>query len=209
MIYVTADLHGDLDRLRDLPVRLKRRDTLIVLGDFGFLWSGDSAEKKKLRWLGKRPYHLLFLDGAHENYDLLREYPVTDFLGGRAQQISGRLYHLLRGEIYTIEEKTLLCFGGGESEDKDSRTEGKSWWRRELPSADELDNCLAHIERCNRSVDFVLTHDAPSKLLLFLKLSETGLPDTNRLETFLDEIASMLTYTHWYFGCHHRDLTVS
>ncbi|MFR1808666.1 MAG: calcineurin-like phosphoesterase, partial [Pygmaiobacter massiliensis] len=71
MIYVTADLHGDVDRLRSLPVKLGRKDTLIVLGDFGFLWDGSKAEKKMLKWLGKRRYQLLFLDGAHENYDLL------------------------------------------------------------------------------------------------------------------------------------------
>ena len=117
MIYVTADLHGDVDRLRSLPVKLGRKDTLIVLGDFGFLWDGSKAEKKMLKWLGKRRYQLLFLDGAHENYDLLDSYEVTDFAGGRAQQISGKLYHLMRGEVYTIEEKKLLCFGGGESPD--------------------------------------------------------------------------------------------
>ena len=55
--------------------KLRRKDTLIVLGDFGFLWSGDKAERKLLRRLGKRKYTLLFLDGAHENFDLLEEYP--------------------------------------------------------------------------------------------------------------------------------------
>ena len=67
MIYVTADLHGDPDRLREAAAkRLKRQDTLIVLGDFGFLWRGDKAEQKLLKWLGKRPYTLLFLDGGGE-----------------------------------------------------------------------------------------------------------------------------------------------
>ena len=56
MIYVTADLHGDADRLKEAAVkRLKRQDTLIVLGDFGFLWRGDKEEQKLLKWLGKRP----------------------------------------------------------------------------------------------------------------------------------------------------------
>ena len=68
MVYLTADLHGDLDRLREAEKKLRRKDTLIVLGDFGFLWSGDKAERKLLRRLGKRKYTLLFLDGAHENF---------------------------------------------------------------------------------------------------------------------------------------------
>ena len=61
MVYLTADLHGDLDRLREAEKKLRRKDTLIVLGDFGFLWSGDKAERKLLRRLGKRKYTLLFL----------------------------------------------------------------------------------------------------------------------------------------------------
>ena len=38
MVYVTADLHGDASRFRSKEIRrLKKGDTLIVLGDFGFL----------------------------------------------------------------------------------------------------------------------------------------------------------------------------
>ena len=47
MIYVTADLHGDATRLHTKEIRrLKKGDTLIVLGDFGFLWQGTPKEKK-------------------------------------------------------------------------------------------------------------------------------------------------------------------
>jgi len=122
MIYVTADLHGDVLRLKEAAIkRLGKRDTLIILGDFGFLWDGSKREKKLLKWLGRRRYQLLFVDGAHENYDLLAGYPVEPLLGGQARHISGKLYQLMRGEIYTIEDKTLLCFGGGESEDRGAR----------------------------------------------------------------------------------------
>ena len=55
MIYVTADLHGDATRLRTKEIRrLKKGDTLIVLGDFGFLWQGTPKEKKLLKKLGKK-----------------------------------------------------------------------------------------------------------------------------------------------------------
>ena len=46
MIYVTADLHGDATRLRTKEIRrLKKGDTLIVLGDLGFF--GRVRQKKK------------------------------------------------------------------------------------------------------------------------------------------------------------------
>ena len=42
MIYVTADTHGEIDRFKEKDIRrLGRKDTLIVMGDFGFLWDGS------------------------------------------------------------------------------------------------------------------------------------------------------------------------
>ena len=90
MIYLTADLHGDLDRLQQVRKPLRRHDSLIVLGDFGFIWNGSKAEQKLLRRLGKGKGTLLFLDGAHENFDLLAEYPVVEFAGGQARKLGDR-----------------------------------------------------------------------------------------------------------------------
>ena len=118
MIYVTGDIHGEVERFSEKEIkRLKKQDTLIVLGDFGFLWSGDKAEQKKLKWLQKRRYRLLFIDGCHENFDLLKEYPEVDYMGGRARHIGGNLYYIERGSILEIEGKKVLFFGVGESWD--------------------------------------------------------------------------------------------
>ena len=38
MVYLTGDTHGDIDGFRDGRLRgLSRRDTVVVLGDFGFV----------------------------------------------------------------------------------------------------------------------------------------------------------------------------
>ena len=77
MVYLTGDTHGDIDRFKHGKLRwLGKRDTVVVLGDFGFVWDGSREEQKKLDWLRKRPYTLLFLDGSHENYDLLKQYTM-------------------------------------------------------------------------------------------------------------------------------------
>ena len=56
MVYLTGDTHGDIDRFRHGRLRwLSRRDTVVVLGDFGFVWDGSKEEQKKLDWLRKRP----------------------------------------------------------------------------------------------------------------------------------------------------------
>ena len=61
MVYLTGDTHGDIDRFKHGKLRwLGKRDTVVVLGDFGFVWDGSKEEQKKLDWLRKRPYTLLF-----------------------------------------------------------------------------------------------------------------------------------------------------
>ena len=72
MIFVTGDTHGDLHRF-DNPVvkKMRKEDMLIICGDFGFIWEGNEQERKILEKLGKKKYQILFVDGAHENFDLL------------------------------------------------------------------------------------------------------------------------------------------
>ena len=205
MIYVTADTHGERERFEEKSIRrLKKGDTLIVLGDFGFLWDGSKAEKKNLAWLARRRYKILFLDGCHDNYDLLKEYPVEDFCGGRARHIGGNLYHVLRGSVLELEGKKLLCFGGGESFDKEELEEGVNWWRAEMPTSDELDWCDDNLAACGDQVDYILTHDAPARLLEFSQMAE--MPQVNWLHAFFDRLTTRVQYKVWYFGRYHRDL---
>lgn len=50
MIYFTGDLHGDYDRFKSKELKkLKKGDTLIVCGDFGFLWDGSKKEQSILK----------------------------------------------------------------------------------------------------------------------------------------------------------------
>ena len=138
MVYLTGDTHGDLDRFRHGRLRwLGKRDIVVVLGDFGFVWDGSAEEQKKLDWLRKRPYTLLFLDGSHENYDLLAQYPETERFGGRVQSLGGNVYHVCRGSVLELEGKKYLCFGGAESPDREEREPGVNWWQQEMPSDEE------------------------------------------------------------------------
>ena len=207
MVYVTGDIHGEIERFQEKELkRLKKKDTLIVLGDFGFLWNGSKEERKNLKWLTKRRYQLLFLDGCHENFDMLKEYPVVDYMGGKAHHLGGNLYHIQRGSILEIEGKKLLCFGGGESCDKEDREEGLNWWREELPTAEELTLCSENIKKANGQVDYILTHDAPQQLLEFARLTQ-GQP--NWLHTFFDQIRQKVEYKKWLFGRYHKDHRIS
>ena len=103
MLYATGDLHGDLGRFKSRELRrLRKGDTLFVCGDFGFVWDGSKREQRILRRLGRKRYNICFVEGTHDNLELLAQYPQVDFCGGKAKSISGRLYYLPRGEVYTI-----------------------------------------------------------------------------------------------------------
>ena len=206
MIYVTGDTHADIERFKSKAFkRLKKNDTLIICGDFGFLWDGSAKEKKLLKWLGKRRYHVLFLEGTHDNLDLLAQYPEEEYCGGKARHISGRCYHLLRGEIYTIEFKTLFVFGGGESQDIDAREEGKTWWVSELPTKEELDYARQNLAKHDHQVDCILTHTPSSIVSGFLNMDGVF---SNPLATFLDEVTNTVQFEHWYFGSCHLDKVI-
>ena len=74
MLYITGNMHGEMARFEDSRIRkLKKGDTLIVCGDFGFLWDGGAKEEKNLKKLGSKKYQILFVDGTHENFDLLEK----------------------------------------------------------------------------------------------------------------------------------------
>ena len=55
MIAVTGDIHGEAERLDAKPIsQLKKGDTLMICGDFGFVWDDSAVEKKKLKKLEKK-----------------------------------------------------------------------------------------------------------------------------------------------------------
>ena len=43
MVYLTGDIHGDIQRFKQGKLRwLGKKDTVVVLGDFGFVWDGSA-----------------------------------------------------------------------------------------------------------------------------------------------------------------------
>lgn len=97
---------------------VKQNDCLIVCGDFG-IWHDNKEQRKRLNYLMELPFTILFCDGNHENFDLLNKYPVTTEFDGKVHRIVSNVYHLMRGEIYTIENKTFYVMGGASSHDID------------------------------------------------------------------------------------------
>ena len=157
MIYVTGDTHGDISRFKSPEMKsVGRGDTLIIAGDFGFLWNGSKAEKAALKKLSEKNYTIAFLDGCHENFDILEKYPISEWKGGKARVIAPNIIHLMRGQVYTIEKKKIFTFGGGHSQDIEFRRDN-DWWEREQPNHEEIKEAIVHLRENNYDVDYVIT----------------------------------------------------
>lgn len=167
MIYITGDTHGinNFDKLLSLELsQLTKNDYVIICGDCGVLFSPKTAEDM-IRQYSNLPFTVLYVDGNHENFDLLNSYPVIEWNGGKVHKISDSVYHLMRGQVFEIENKTFFTFGGGLSVDKIWRVEGRSWWREEMPSGQEFDDGMRNLERYDYTVDYVISHDCPEFLM--------------------------------------------
>ncbi len=210
MVYITGDTHGDLAFFKSPKLRkLTEDDTLIICGDFGFLWDGSENEKKALKALEKKKYVICFVDGAHENFDILNSYQPYRYKGGDAHKIASNIYHLRRGEIFTFEKKNFFVMGGGESEDRDMREEGKTWWKEEMPNSEELMTGAQNLKDCGFSIDYVLTYEAPAIAKDFIRLHTNREMHLTPLNTYLQELMKSVEYKHWYFGSLHMDLPIS
>lgn len=230
MIYITGDLHGGDSSYHITAAKFrpaKRGDIVLCCGDFGGVWWHDYHTNEQHRrnengflemTLRKRVLWLA-VDGNHENFARLfgGEFPLVEIFGGRAYKIRENIYYLKRGEIFTIEGKTFLAFGGANSHDRfgakvaslawgggydtvPARIEGIDWWPEEIPSQDDIDNALRNLDRVGWRVDHVISHTCPSSERPFF-LKSSRIPDPT--ETILQEIYEKLTFISWHFGHFH------
>ena len=211
-IFITGDTHGDIDwnklntkRFSEQKI-LTKEDYLIVAGDFGCVWSLDNSDRYFQKTYNERNFTTLFIDGNHDNHDALDSYPVTEWNGGKIHKISDSIYHLMRGQVFTIAGKTFFTMGGAESTDKDTRTEGINWWARELPSIEEYEEAAYNLSKHDWKVDYVITHCAPEVTVTTLGMPEMRIRKPNELTQFFDSLAQKVKFKDWYFGHYHNDI---
>lgn len=208
-IYLTGDTHCPLDmeklntKLFPAQKGMTREDFIIVLGDFGLLWHEDREYRWWKRWFEEKPFTLLWLDGNHENHDWIDSLPVSEWRGGKVHKISDNIIHLMRGQVFRINDKDFFVFGGAASHDKEIRREGISWWSREEASWAEQNEGLDNLAKHGNSVDYVLTHTCPDSLI---RPMFGATPYPTPTGNYLDCIAETLNrYTRWFFGHWHAE----
>lgn len=206
MICVIGDTHGDYSRFSHKKIKaLKKDDFLVICGDFGFVWDGSDREKAILKKIGAKRFTTLFLTGSHDNYDLLEQYPEEDFLGGRARNISGKLYMLSSGGIFDLNGHKAYVFGGGQAADIDVRIENSTWWEQELPDEAQLESGRKRLEAAGGKVDYIFTHEPPGSLAEFLQTGKQAVLPMSRLNIYFDKMKSEIAFKMWFFGKLHKN----
>lgn len=216
-IFITGDTHSDFSRF-DLSCfiegkNLTKNDFVIILGDFGGIWDVNESKTDEdywLKWLGNKPWTTLFVDGNHENFDRLDLLPKKKHqkLEGTVGIAPYGILHLIRGEIYKIEEKKFFVFGGGTSSDKVYRKEFISWWSQEIPNQKDYDNAIRNLYNCKWDVDYILSHSAPFTIVKWLEKNQYifGKAFGNQLQKFFEIIKNNCNYKKWFCGHFHVDL---
>ena len=240
MVYITGDCHADFTRFstRNFPEQktMTRDDYVIVCGDFGGIWNFMVPSKDEIYWLNwfsQKPFTLLFVDGNHENFDRLKEYPKVKFHGGMAHKIRDNIYHLMRGYVFDLQGKKFFAFGGASSHDIQDgvlnfedytsindcirdynartrrgemlRINHLSWWADELPTSAEMKRGIRELEKVNFDVDFVISHCLPQEVC-----TVAGYRSADKLTMYFNELVleHKLKFYRWYCGHYHRDEVV-
>ncbi len=137
----------------------------------------------------------------------------------------------MRGQVFHIADKSFFAFGGASSHDisagilepddpnfkkkkkrldKDPfalyRINHISWWERELPNEEEMNEGLKNLEKQNHKVDYIITHSPYTSLLKQMD-GGAGFYQKDRLTDYLQEIKQTVAYKEWLFGHMHINKT--
>lgn len=233
MIYATGDCHGNYRRFAAeiFPEQkeMSKDDYVIICGDFGY-WDESKEQKYWMKWLDSKPFTTLWIDGNHENFDLLKKQKAVKWHGGNVQFIQPSVIHLMRGQIYELEGLKIFTFGGAKSHDisggiletSDPRFRAKrkkldknqelyrinhvSWWKEELPEEEELAEGLRNLIQNNWSVDYIISHCCSTSTQEKIA-DRTYQPDI--LTRYFEKIKEMCRYRKWFFGHYHDNMNVN
>lgn len=232
MIYITGDCHTDFRKfsIEVFPEQkeMTKADFVIIAGDFGGVWNyrGESSKEKWwLNWLESKPFTTLFVDGNHEDFARLNQFPIKEFHGGKVHEIRPSVLHLMRGEVFELQGKKFFTFGGARSHDvkdgileagdkrikrwnndrsKEFRVNHQNWWKEEMPSKEEMQYGLENLKKHGNKVDIIISHCACSSVQKLVKESY----GEDELTEYFEQLKQFIEYQYWICGHYHIDKKV-
>lgn len=171
MIYMMGDIHGNLGRLLWLKDHVQPEDTVIQVGDFGVY--DYFINKLKHRFPNGFPCRLLFIDGNHEDFRIIRNWSKTELT-----EIHKNFFYVPRGYVMEIEGELFGFLGGADSVDKAWRTVEVDWFADERVAQEDVDLLIQNIG--DRTLDVLVTHAVAPFVISAnfppLKEADWGLP---------------------------------
>lgn len=213
-VYITGDKHGSFRPFFGLSEKglICEDDIMIIAGDASYVWDEDYMTKiQTLEQLF--PGNLCFIDGNHENHQILNGLPVSEWCGGRIHRVGKRVFHLLRGEIFEIRGSRYFTFGGARSVSKYVEgVEGIDWWTGEEPSEEEIRRGRQQLLQNIDKVDYIISHEAPlfarEKIPRVKRIDpDYALPSV--LQEWYEKVQECGHLRKWYFGHMHVDQQIS
>ena len=219
-IVICGDTHGVLDTIKisnfqETDQKLDKNDYLIICGDAGIVWEYETL-KESVDYFESFGTNILFVDGNHENFDILNSFPISIWNGGKVHKISDRIYHLMRGQVFNISGTTFLTIGGADSTDKEIRTESLNWWKEESFSYQDYEEAYNNLKQSDFKIDYVISHSPNNELLqklynLFTCCGES-VPyflqkkiTPSQTSNILQDIKAKITFKKWFCGHLHID----
>ena len=123
MIYITGDTHGDMNRIIRFCERMEtsQEDIMIILGDVGLNYYGDSRDRRNKEKVANLPITLFCIHGNHERRPTtIVEYKLQEWNGGKVwvEEAYPNILFAKDGEIYDIAGMKTIVIGGAYSVDK-------------------------------------------------------------------------------------------
>ena len=210
MICITGDMHGDFSRLYNLE--FNKDDILIALGDTGINYYLNKYDIENKKILNNLNIKIFSIRGNHEERpENINTYKEVEMFGGKVfiEEEYPNLIFAKDGEIYNIDNKSILVIGGAYSVDKEYRLlYGHKWFKDEQLTKEEMNNIYNKVK--GKHFDIVLTHTCPLKyepIEMFLTGIDQSKVDKN-MEKFLDKIEEVIEYDKWYCGHYHTEKQV-
>lgn len=235
MIYITGDTHADFTRFSNKRLAAKGldltlQDYVIVCGDFGLCWEENKTFAYNCQFFEGKPFTILWVQGNHENYDMIEKFTLEEWNGGFVRHIvRDKVILLERGQVFELGGKKIFTFGGAASRDiqggildrnspdfkvelkcvKDTgrpyRILRESWWPQELPSEKQMLDGLKNLSKVDNKVDYIISHCCATSIQNSITKEDESAYTSNVLTDYFDTIEANVQYKHWYFGHYHDD----
>ncbi len=210
MIYITGDIHGNIEQVKAVldKVNCKLNNIIIQPGDSGFNYYLDKKDKQFKDFVYNYDINWFVIRGNHDvnpvyNDGMLITWQYGNY--GYIEKDYPNIFYAENGKVYNIQENSFLVLGGAYSVDKWYRLDhGYKWFNDEQMSKEEIERFW---QSGVTEVDTILSHTCPYSCMprhLFLSQIDQSTVD-NSMENFLENVKHKVQYKNWFFGHFHAN----